>query len=156
MGNLAAEHEQNIEGGAMRKVLIKDFDTLQKDCGGLTTFWNLLAPKGYEKSFVPRMRPLCGREVIVNENGWVQGLTDFQNMRFESWMYDETEMSYPSADERLQHNEEHQRKKAEPPPEYLVPQPYKVDRARIKDAIKAGEKVAGFSLESTGKSLRVK
>jgi hypothetical protein len=45
---------------------------------------------------------------------------------------------------------------AEPPPEYLVPQPDKIDRAGIKEAIKAGQKIEGFEVASTGKSLRIK
>ena len=45
---------------------------------------------------------------------------------------------------------------AEPPEQYLIPQPPKVDRAGIKDAIKAGEKIKGFEVVSTGKSLRIK
>jgi uncharacterized membrane protein len=45
---------------------------------------------------------------------------------------------------------------AEPPEQYLIPQPPKVDRAGIKEAIKAGEKIKGFEVVSTGKSLRIK
>ena len=45
---------------------------------------------------------------------------------------------------------------AEPPEQYLIPQPPKVDRAGIKNAIKAGEKIKGYCVVSTGKSLRIK
>lgn len=45
---------------------------------------------------------------------------------------------------------------AEPPEQYLIPQPPKVDRAGIKNAIKAGQKIEGFEVVSTGKSLRIK
>lgn len=45
---------------------------------------------------------------------------------------------------------------AEPPEQYLIPQPDKIDRAGIKDAIKSGQKIEGFEVVSTGKSLRIK
>lgn len=45
---------------------------------------------------------------------------------------------------------------AEPPKRYLIPQPDKINRAGIKEAIKAGHKIDGFAVVSTGKSLRIK
>lgn len=45
---------------------------------------------------------------------------------------------------------------AEPPEQYLIPQPDKINRAGIKEAIKAGQKIDGFTVVSTGKSLRIK
>ena len=44
---------------------------------------------------------------------------------------------------------------AEIPAEYLIPQPPKVDKVAIKDAIKGGADVPGFRLEA-GRSLRVR
>lgn len=45
---------------------------------------------------------------------------------------------------------------AEPPKRYLIPQPDKINIAGIKEAIKAGQKIEGFEVVSTGKSLRIK
>jgi chromosome segregation ATPase len=45
---------------------------------------------------------------------------------------------------------------ADPPDDYLIPQPPKVDRAGIKDAIKAGGHIEGYEVVSVGKSLRIK
>lgn len=43
---------------------------------------------------------------------------------------------------------------AEVPAQYFVPQPPKLDRAALKDALKSGEQIAGCRLEQ-GRSLRV-
>jgi hypothetical protein len=62
--------------------------------------------------FIHDMRELCSKVVEIDGDGVELKTGDGWDLS--PWMYEELEAPDPRVDERLQHNEEHQRKKAEP------------------------------------------
>lgn len=88
---------------------------------------HIFAPDGFStvQEFPRTIKHLCGEIVEIDQGGRV--MTYFGKNRctggelyaashfmLSPWMYDELEVPDPRADERLQHNIEHQRKKVEP------------------------------------------